>query len=99
MSFFRVSFIRGSAVHTVSVDNLPFQDEVITESNVQGHLCITKPWPGMARTIYGNHQSFMDVYYNPHPGIYIPVGRCLATKISTAYTGCGRGVAYWKVAQ
>ena len=48
--------------------NLPSQDEVITESNVQGHLCITKPWPGMARTIYGNHQSFMEVYYNPHPG-------------------------------
>jgi acetyl-CoA synthetase len=45
-------------------------DEVITESNVQGHLCITKPWPGMARTIYGNHQSFIDIYYNPHPGVY-----------------------------
>ncbi|CAI8016115.1 Acetyl-coenzyme A synthetase [Geodia barretti] len=24
----------------------------------------------MARTIYGNHQNFMDVYYNPHPGVY-----------------------------
>ena len=52
-------------------DQSQSQDEVITESNVQGHLCITKPWPGMARTIYGNHQSFMDVYYNPHPGTYV----------------------------
>ena len=49
------------------------QDELITDSNVEGHLCIKKPWPGMARTIYGNHESFMDIYYHPHQGtgIYI----------------------------
>ena len=37
---------------------------------VSGHLCVRKPWPGMARTIYGDHQKFLDVYYRPHPGFY-----------------------------
>ena len=32
-------------------------------------------------------------------GIHILVSRCLATKISMVILGCGRGVAYWKVAQ
>ncbi|KAJ3610934.1 hypothetical protein NHX12_023024, partial [Muraenolepis orangiensis] len=29
-----------------------------------------KPWPGMARTIYGDHQRFLDTYFKPYPGHY-----------------------------
>ena len=38
-------------------------------NNVSGHLCIKRPTPGMARTIYGDHERFLDTYYRPHPGI------------------------------
>jgi acetyl-CoA synthetase len=36
----------------------------------EGVLCIRKPWPGMARTIYGNHERFMDTYFRQVPGMY-----------------------------
>jgi len=32
--------------------------------------CIARPWPGMARTIYGDHQRFLDTYLKPYPGYY-----------------------------
>ncbi|XP_071963736.1 acetyl-coenzyme A synthetase 2-like, mitochondrial isoform X1 [Antedon mediterranea] len=48
-------------------------DEKSKEINgnaVSGALCIRRPWPGMARTIYGNHQRFQEVYFSPYPGYY-----------------------------
>jgi len=36
----------------------------------EGVLCIRKPWPGMARTVYGNHERFMDTYFSQVPGMY-----------------------------
>ncbi len=36
----------------------------------EGNLCIAKPWPSMARTIYGNHQRFIETYYTAYPGKY-----------------------------
>ncbi|XP_045185651.2 acetyl-coenzyme A synthetase 2-like, mitochondrial [Mercenaria mercenaria] len=38
--------------------------------NVKGALCIKRPWPGMARTIYGDHQRFIDTYYKTYHGLY-----------------------------
>ncbi|XP_076441551.1 acetyl-coenzyme A synthetase 2-like, mitochondrial isoform X2 [Babylonia areolata] len=35
-----------------------------------GALCIRSMWPGMARTIYGDHQRFLDTYFKPSPGMY-----------------------------
>jgi len=35
---------------------------------VSGALCIAQPWPGMARTIYGDHQRFVDDYFKAYPG-------------------------------
>lgn len=41
------------------------------ERNQQiGHLCIRYPWPGMARTIWGDHQRFIDTYFTTFPGKY-----------------------------
>lgn len=42
----------------------------IDENQVQGNLCIRYPWPGMARTIWGNHQRFIDTYFKAFPGKY-----------------------------
>ncbi len=38
--------------------------------NNQGSLVIKKPWPGLARTIYGDHQRFLDTYFFQYPGNY-----------------------------
>ncbi|KAL5463395.1 hypothetical protein EMCRGX_G032288 [Ephydatia muelleri] len=35
-----------------------------------GNLCIKKPWPSIARTIYGNHEKFVDTYFRAYPGLY-----------------------------
>ncbi|CAL8297700.1 unnamed protein product [Merluccius merluccius] len=44
--------------------------ECVEGSSVSGALCIKQPWPGMARTIYGDHQRFVDAYFKPYPGHY-----------------------------
>jgi len=38
--------------------------------NSQGVLCIQETWPGMARTIYGDHERFINTYFKPYPGYY-----------------------------
>jgi len=36
----------------------------------EGHLIITDSWPGQARTVYGDHQRFIDTYFKTCPGSY-----------------------------
>ncbi len=38
--------------------------------NEEGLLCIRKPWPGMARTVYGDHERFRDTYFSQVKGMY-----------------------------
>ncbi|XP_053315169.1 acetyl-coenzyme A synthetase 2-like, mitochondrial [Spea bombifrons] len=44
--------------------------KVIQGGDVSGALCIAQPWPGMARTIYGDHQRFFEAYFKSYPGYY-----------------------------
>uniref|UniRef100_A0A672P5B9 Propionate--CoA ligase n=1 Tax=Sinocyclocheilus grahami TaxID=75366 RepID=A0A672P5B9_SINGR len=44
--------------------------QIITGNDVSGALCISQPWPGMARTIFGDHQRFVDAYFKPYQGQY-----------------------------
>ena len=39
------------------------------ESESEGHLCVKHAWPGMARTIYGDHQRYIDTYFTKYPGM------------------------------
>ena len=39
-------------------------------SEVSGALCIKHGWPSMARTIWGDHQRFLETYYTAYPGYY-----------------------------
>jgi acetyl-CoA synthetase len=36
----------------------------------EGLLCMKKPWPGMARTVYGDHERFRETYFSQVPGMY-----------------------------
>uniref|UniRef100_A0A4W6F446 Acetyl-coenzyme A synthetase n=1 Tax=Lates calcarifer TaxID=8187 RepID=A0A4W6F446_LATCA len=47
-----------------------YQGEPLSGNSVSGALCISQPWPGMARSIYGDHQRFIDAYFKPYPGNY-----------------------------
>lgn len=38
--------------------------------NQEGVLCIRKPWPGMARTVFGDHKRFIETYFSQVPGMY-----------------------------
>jgi acetyl-CoA synthetase len=37
-----------------------------------GYLVLTRPWPAMARTIYGDDQRYVDTYWTRFPGRYFP---------------------------
>ena len=45
-------------------------------NKVEGRLAIQFPWPGMARTIYGDHQRFKDTYFSTFPGKYFTGDGC-----------------------
>tara|TARA_R110002020_G_scaffold114593_4_gene263648 strand:+ start:44413 stop:46320 length:1908 start_codon:yes stop_codon:yes gene_type:complete len=44
--------------------------EEITGNQVDGRLCIKFPWPGMARTIWGNHERFKETYFTAFKNKY-----------------------------
>ncbi|MBI2091519.1 MAG: acetate--CoA ligase [Deltaproteobacteria bacterium] len=40
-------------------------------TNEGGYLVITEPWPGIMRTVYGQHERFKDTYFVRFPGVYL----------------------------
>ncbi len=38
--------------------------------SAEGNLCIASPWPGMARTIWGDHERYRQTYFSTYPGKY-----------------------------
>lgn len=43
----------------------------VLEGKAEGILVISRSWPGQARTIYGDHQRFIDTYFKSFPGYYV----------------------------
>ena len=42
----------------------------LTGNSVEGNLCIKFPWPGIARTIWGDHERFKKTYFSAFPNLY-----------------------------
>ncbi len=42
----------------------------ILEGEAEGILVFKHPWPSQARTLYGDHQRFIDTYFSAYPGYY-----------------------------
>ncbi|HSE13025.1 MAG TPA: acetate--CoA ligase [Rudaea sp.] len=42
----------------------------VLEGETEGNLVLTDAWPGMMRTVYGDHQRFIDTYFKTYPGTY-----------------------------
>ncbi len=45
-------------------------------NGVSGNLCIRRPWPGQARTLYGDHLRFKETYFTRYPGLYFTGDGC-----------------------
>jgi len=48
----------------------------ILEGEAEGNLVITDSWPGQMRTVYGDHQRFIDTYFRTYPGSYFTGDGC-----------------------
>lgn len=46
------------------------EGEVLEGPSQQGNLCVRAPWPGQARTIYGDHKRYVSTYFTRFPGKY-----------------------------
>jgi acetyl-CoA synthetase len=46
------------------------------EGAATGNLCIAQSWPGQMRTVYGDHQRFIDTYFKTYPGMYFTGDGC-----------------------
>jgi acetyl-CoA synthetase len=42
----------------------------------EGNLVMTDSWPGQARTVFGDHQRFIDTYFSAYPGVYFTGDGC-----------------------
>ena len=62
------------ALPGMAVDIVNEEGEFITEANKGGYLVITKPWPSMVRTIWGDDQRYVDTYFPKFDGKYYLAG-------------------------
>jgi acetyl-CoA synthetase len=46
------------------------------EGAAEGNLCITDSWPGQMRTVYGDHERFIQTYFSTYPGRYFTGDGC-----------------------
>jgi acetyl-CoA synthetase len=60
-------------IRPVLVDD---EGEVVEGNGVSGNLCIDFPWPGMMRTVYGDHPRFVETYFSRFPGRYFTGDGC-----------------------
>ena len=60
-------------VEPVLVDD---EGREVEGNDVRGNLCIRRPFPGQARTLYGDHARFRDTYFSRFPGYYFTGDGC-----------------------
>ena len=55
-------------------------DGKVLEGETSGNLVLTRSWPGQMRTVYGDHQRFIDTYFKTYPGKYFTGDGCRRDK-------------------
>ena len=48
----------------------------LLDGAASGNLCILDSWPGQMRTVYGDHQRFIETYFATYPGMYFTGDGC-----------------------
>ena len=51
-------------------------DGNVLEGATEGNLCITDSWPGQMRTVYGDHERFIQTYFSTYEGKYFTGDGC-----------------------
>lgn len=51
-------------------------DGKVLEGETTGNLCLTRSWPGMMRTVYGDHARFEQTYFSTYKGKYFTGDGC-----------------------
>ena len=51
-------------------------DGKVLEGPASGNLCLARSWPGQMRSVYGDHQRFIDTYFKTYPGKYFTGDGC-----------------------
>ncbi|HWH18500.1 MAG TPA: acetate--CoA ligase, partial [Allosphingosinicella sp.] len=51
-------------------------DGAVFEGAASGNLCIARSWPGQMRTVYGDHERFVQTYFSTYPGRYFTGDGC-----------------------
>jgi len=51
-------------------------DGKLLEGPCEGNLCMADAWPGMMRTVYGDHERFVQTYFATYPGRYFTGDGC-----------------------
>jgi acetyl-CoA synthetase len=46
------------------------------EGAAEGNLCIADSWPGQMRSVYGDHERFIQTYFTTYPGLYFTGDGC-----------------------
>ena len=58
------------------VPELVDTDGKVLDGEATGNLCIAQSWPGQMRTVYGDHQRFVETYFTTYPGKYFTGDGC-----------------------
>ena len=68
----------GSATQPLPgiVPSLVDANGVELEGATEGNLCINDSWPGQMRTVFGDHQRFLETYFSTYPGKYFTGDGC-----------------------
>ena len=59
-------------IEPILVDN----ENTPLDGAVSGNLCINRSWPGQMRTVYGDHERFINTYFTTFPGRYFTGDGC-----------------------
>ncbi len=51
-------------------------DGKVLDGATEGNLCITDSWPGQMRTVFGDHERFIQTYFSTYPGKYFTGDGC-----------------------
>ena len=51
-------------------------DGKVLEGATEGNLCIAESWPGQMRTVYGDHERFVQTYFSTYAGKYFTGDGC-----------------------
>jgi len=54
----------------------PENGQLLEGNGVSGALCLSTPWPGQARTVWGDHQRFKETYFTQYRGYYFTGDGC-----------------------